>query len=152
MTVEEIIEYVIHTPGNTNPNVLKTFVEALASEGGSGSSDISYANILIENKTNSELSFILPSIVEEENSFELRGFTISENSNTTFQLPLYKNKIVIEGNSTFYVQDEPLHPLLISTSGSINNNNGELTISGDGTIEVTDLGGPDDNPSVDPIG
>ena len=110
MTVEEIIEYVIHTPGNTNPNVLKTFVEALASEGGSGSSDISYANILIDNKTGFELFYTLPLINEEEN-LVLSSGGIGANGNILIQVPLYKNKIVLE-ELPVYLEDR--HPLFIS--------------------------------------
>lgn len=36
MTINEIIDYVRHTPGNVNPNVLKTFLQDIQGESGDG--------------------------------------------------------------------------------------------------------------------
>ena len=43
MTIQEILDYVIETPDNTNPAVLKDMLEALG--GGGGSSDFSIGNL-----------------------------------------------------------------------------------------------------------
>ena len=61
MDKNDIIEYVMHTPHNTNRAVLSSMLNQLAEGGGGGSSDFSTAEVTVVNNTDSYQSVTLMS-------------------------------------------------------------------------------------------
>ena len=144
MTIEEIVDYVRHTPGNTNPNVLKTLLQDVSS--GGGSSDFSIATITMVNSTEGDLDFILPCIEQEVLILDMKN--IASDSSDTFDIPLYKGSTLIYPVTLFGEISDPdisTPPEFILT-GDIQFDThlpDAITIYGNGTIEVKTEKGPD---------
>lgn len=66
MDKEKILSYVMNSPSNTNPNVLRTLLDA---EGG-GSSDFSVATINFENGSKAQIGFFGTSFSSETKLIE----------------------------------------------------------------------------------
>lgn len=61
MDKEKILDYVMHTPHNTNRAVLNSMLNQLIEGGGSGSSDLSTAKVtLINNTSEPDVTFSIP--------------------------------------------------------------------------------------------
>lgn len=137
MEKQDIINYVLNTPENTNPAVLKGMLEQLESGGGGGESDF----------TTAEVTFVLPEGTEEVDSFAFIQ-TVDEGegepasvfvgiapitTNAKRNVPLYKGltAIMLSGfaDSGYTIGS-------VSGDAEYNNITGILMITGDCTITL----------------
>ena len=83
--MDEIINYVMDTPGNTNPNVLKGMLDQL--DNGGSSSLYTFKN----DNRNLELEIIIKSINEDESQV----IQLSPNQSEEIEIPVWANKFII---------------------------------------------------------
>ena len=143
MTIEELIEYIMHTPENINYSILKQKLEELQS--GGGNLDFSIAEIAIKNETAGELDVTLPCFdvleEEEEEFLFLDSKTIMDGGMVTFFVPLYQGTAILEFIDVFgkiYDADISTPPELI-LNGNLQFREDSITsilVSGDGSIIV----------------
>ena len=73
MTKQDIIDYVMTTPHNTNRAVLSDMLNQLAEGGGGGSSDFSTATVTIVNNYNEVFGLGMP-MVDDDGGIYMEGF------------------------------------------------------------------------------
>lgn len=128
--VDKIMEYILNTPENTNPAILRGMLENLSSEGGGGGeSDFSTAEIRIINNSSSDVEFLCVNITEEDGLNTT--FVATINSDKTRTLVLYMD------NGLLSLYDD--YPVAISTTGDISYDDGSFTVTGDGTVTITNV-------------
>ena len=123
--IDKVMEYVMNTPENTNPAVLRGMLESLSSEGGDGDSDLSTTQVTLVNYGNTGL--FIPVCIETPFTGSL---PVPSYNATTITAILYKGHCYIEDVSD----------LFDNTSGNIQFNE-ELEmydITGDCTITFKD--------------
>lgn len=84
MTKDEIIDYVLNSPENTNPNVLKGMLDQLDSGGGNEDFSIAEVQVQIDSSANVK-SYSAAAIFED--MIEV----IDGHESGTFEVPIYKN-------------------------------------------------------------
>ena len=84
MDTQTILKYVMNSPENTNPNVLKGMLDEL-SEGGGGSSDFSTAKATVNNQA---FAFYMPVV-------DTNTISVVKPASGTFDVPLYKGRLDI---------------------------------------------------------
>lgn len=107
MDIQEIMKYVLETPENTNPAILKGMLESLVPEDGGGESDFSTAEVTVTN-TVAEGSIIVDTIFIDTIDNVLKQEKTIVNTET-FPIVLYK------GSAEIYFEAEEI----TSLSGNI---------------------------------
>jgi len=126
MDKNDIIDYVMHTPHNTNKAVLSGMLNQLTEGGSGGSSDFSTATVTIVD--NAGKTILLPFIADddEQQLHSILNLGISESGD--YIVPLYKGSLT--GRVSEYA--EP-----VSVSGDITYlPNRMVVVTGDGTITI----------------
>lgn len=129
MTIDEIIAYIMHTPENTNPAILRDLLTELVQ--GGDTSDFEYAKITV---TNTDTATELPNIVQasgylvEDDFFEDTIISIYPNTTKIINGVMYKKtlyfyitaaeKPTITGNITLDDEDEDAHEYTYIVSGN----------------------------------
>ena len=95
MTKQNIIDYIMQTPENTNPAILNQFLDEI---GGSGSGDFSTATITVVNGTDSEIGLNFNVACVNEGQFDTYASLspLQPNASVDVIVPLYR------GASTFF--------------------------------------------------
>lgn len=118
--VDKVMEYILNTPENTNPAILKSMLEDLSSEGGSGESDFSTATITIKASNGAYSGLTAPQIDEVDGAYY--GTVSADETDYNITVPLYMGKCTAE----FWGD--------LEVNGDIVKGESTLTITGDGTI------------------
>jgi len=120
MDTQTILKYVMNSPENTNPNVLKGMLDALSEggSGGGGSSDFSTAKATVNNQA---FAFYMPVV-------DTNTISIVKPASGTFDVPLYKGRldIFLERDVTASIE-----------SGNATLEGSYLVITGDCTITIS---------------
>ena len=102
MEKQDIINYVLTTPENTNPAILEGMLEQLIAQsgggGGGGESDFSTANVTVkyDDEPASNTTIIAPNYYDTEGYiFAMGNIEISSNSDTSAKIILYKGTAII---------------------------------------------------------
>ena len=97
MDKNDIIEYVMTTPHNTNRAVLSSMLNQLAEDGGGGSSDFSIATVAFSCPENgSEWGAHVAIVDDLEDQAVVTNYVGIESGITTeLKVPLYKGKCII---------------------------------------------------------
>lgn len=136
MNKEDIVNYVINSPENANPNILRGMLNSLLKE---NTGDFTTCTVTIVNNSEDEIEFYLPQIIENDvygdPSIILDAFSGGMQSTDTFTCVLYKGKAL----GSFIFDSRPSQGN-VSTSGSISYDYDAnfITITGDGTIAIND--------------
>lgn len=95
----KVIDYVMNSPQNTNPNVLKGLLESFA---GGGGTDFSTAEVTINSANGDEGTVLLmPNIQDSDRRTGIQVFEVTAIPNTpkTYNVPLFKGHCFIKVNS-----------------------------------------------------
>ena len=123
MTIKEIVDYVMHTPTNTNPAVLISMLEGLEGESGGGSED-NYFSIATMQISAGVGGTIYGAFFDEEDNLSIGVINLGA-SETVFTIP------VILFNGTAQVATDELHSFQ-DLDGDVELHSGHtLTITGD---------------------
>lgn len=129
MDKNDVIEYVMHTPHNTNKAVLSSMLNQLAEGGGGGSSDFSTAEVTVDLQSN-KFYFMLPFADDTSGSSLCR---IAQSG--TYKAILYTNMSVgitaASGGGLLTV------PAITVTGDAEQIGTGEVRITGDCTITIS---------------
>lgn len=121
----KVIDYVMNSPQNTNPNVLKGLLESY--EGG-GASDFTTAEVTITNNTGSNIELALPEVEDNGRKHLLRTFVVaSANGSHSLIVALYK------GAASGRIITNNVPSAVCTGEASISSNN-SISIKGNGTI------------------
>ena len=90
MTKQDIIDYVLKTPSNTNPAVLDTMLNELSGDSSEGSSDFTTAEVTIINTTENYVQFGSFAIIDSEDYFNVGDVFLDSNSSERYQFVTYK--------------------------------------------------------------
>lgn len=90
MTKQDIIDYVLKTPSNTNPAVLDTMLNELSDDSSEGSSDFTTAEVTIINTTENYVQFGSFAIIDSEDYFNVGDVFLDSNSSERYQFVMYK--------------------------------------------------------------
>ena len=136
MNKEDIINYVLSTPANTNPNILRCMLDALDT---GGSSDFTTCTVTIINQSEDGYDLFLPQTTEsniyDEPSIYLGAYTAGMQSEDSFTCLLYKGCTLGE----FTYDSRPLASKVVTSEAiSYDHDANEIRITGDGTITITD--------------
>lgn len=140
MDKNDIIEYVMHTPHNTNRAVLSSMLNQLAEDGGGGSSDFSTATVTFICNASNQVDVNFAAIKEASLPFvpsaqSFGGYQLYEGDELVANAILYKGRCscVFIGATS------------VSGTGAIEIAGGEAIITGDCTITINgvDAGGID---------
>ena len=144
MDKQQIIDYIMHTPSNTNPAMLGQFLDEY-SRGSGSSGDLSTAEVTIINNSSTDFfelgdgicigaeidNIYTPNRITSLPNFYYREFPM------TMEIILYKNSARL-----LCTNEEP--PQFSVVGNATYNDNGEITITGDCTITFTDADTPQD--------
>lgn len=123
MDTQTVLKYVMNSPENTNPNVLKGMLDQL-SGGGGGSSDFSTAEVTVN--ANQQFEFYAP-LINDEHGYLGAYDNINPDESETLTVGLYKGKAV----TRFYTSG------VVSVSGNAQLMNEQILITGDCTITIS---------------
>lgn len=117
MDTQTVLKYVMNSPENTNPNVLKGMLDQL-SGGGGGESGFSTARVTVNNQA---LAFYMPIV-------DPNTISIAKPTSGTFDVPLYKGRLdmFLEKGVTANIE-----------SGNATLEGNYLVITGDCTITIS---------------
>lgn len=129
MDIQEVINYVLTTPENTNPAILRGMLEQLSSGGGGGENGFTTAEVTIVDNIGEGVNMDLPIVYEEGELGEGSPAALSAVPYTltsgVYKVALYKGKLVVDIS------------IDVSLSGNIAVANDTIhIISGDCTITV----------------
>lgn len=133
MDKNDIIEYVMNTPHNTNKAVLSSMLNQLTEGGGGGSSDFSTAEVTVQiTSAQPGVAIYIPTIISSpmEAIFNNPYNPINSSTPQTVTVPLYKGSLVIIG-----IWDSG--DVTVSISGSVQVMENSFLITGDGTITIS---------------
>ena len=127
MNKQDIIDYVLKTPSNTNPAVLDTMLNELS--GGSGSSDFTTAELTLDISENNNSQIVVPVVYSQSPSIIATIITNTGPSpaHDTIIVPLYKGRLVLTGTIDG----------IVSVSGDCEYQQGSFLITGDCTITIS---------------
>lgn len=126
--VDKIMEYIMNTPENTNPAILRGMLKNLGS-GGGGDSDFSTAEVTlsIQQAQLGARCHVAIAADEDENSF----------SNTIIFLPGTYNIIMYKQKALLTIDSLTGAELDISVTGDADVIDGDVIITGDCTVSIT---------------
>jgi hypothetical protein len=156
MNIQEVLDYVMHTPANTNPNVLKSMLQALSEQdkiklstlmvsanGTYESPGGAYRRVIVNVSTSNNLRLVDVTITSNGMNFNriyLPNYDSSGNLNGTIilagpgtqtvQVPIDSEKGLTGVMSDFDLSTP------ITVTGGISYTAGEFAITGAGTITV----------------
>lgn len=133
MTKQEIIDYVMNSPANTNPNILSSLLDD-----NSDSGEWSTAQVTFTNKGESDYNVYISHMSENPLfGFVSERITVpgSTSEVTTLLVPLYHNHYFLKFNS--FEADLNGNEIL----GQITRTDKGFLIEGNGTISLTGTGG-----------
>lgn len=135
MDKNDIIEYVMHTPHNTNRAVLSSMLNQLADGSGGGSSDFSTAEVTVNKEGTGDIplnmSLPLPVVIENPSTHEKILGIVATPYNGTFVVPLYESRCYVGASGDWDSE-------WFSASGGVTRQGGAgFLIEGDGTITIT---------------
>ena len=158
MNIQEVLDYVMHTPANTNPNVLKSMLQALSEqEQIKLSTLIATTNGTYQSPGGAYSKVIVNVNTSSSNNLKLVDVTITSNGMNFNQiyLPNYDNEghlngtVILAGPGTQAVQvpidsEKGLSGVMsdfdlatpITVTGDITYTAGEFEITGAGTITI----------------
>ena len=117
MTKQDIIEYVMNTPHNTNKAVLSSMLNQLTDGGGDSGEDFSTAQVTLAN----DCYLKLPYCIDEP----VQGIDVVNGGEGTYIAPLYKGHLYVEIGQTEHA---------VIGSAEIMTGGGVIDIYGDCTI------------------
>lgn len=126
MTKQEILDYVMDSPGNTNRAVLSGMLDQMA---GGGGGDFSIAKVTIVNNSDIEHEINGALCIEDEKHVSSSGISFPIESNTTITVGviLYKEEAQVHF---------PTYPTNITLAGDITGDMFGFWVHGDGTITI----------------
>jgi hypothetical protein len=156
MNIQEVLDYVMHTPANTNPNVLKSMLQALSEQdkiklstlmvstnGTYESPGGAYRRVIVNVSTSNNLQLVDVTITSNgmnfnkiylpnyDSSGNLNGTVILAGAGTqTVQVPIDSEKGLAGVMSDFDLATP------VTVTGDITYTAGEFAITGAGTIAV----------------
>ena len=132
-TKKEIIDYVMNSPANTNPNVLSSLLDDNSDSGEWPTAQVSFAN------DGASDYYVYISHMLKDSSFDFVAERIkipSSNSEViTLSVPLYQNHYFLDYSS---FGEASLNGRAL---GQITKTDGGFLIQGNGTISLTGIGG-----------
>ena len=127
MTKEEIIEYIMNSPENTNPNVLKGMLDEM----GGSSEQIGY-KVTIINNTNRSITGVLTGMVKEK-SIVLGAGTVQPVTTIEPNSTLFTNFLTLSGDYNFN------NEIYLGNQGSLNDDFSVICSSNNWTINYNQL-------------
>ena len=132
MDKNDIIEYVMNTPHNTNKAVLSSMLNQLAEGGGGGSSDFSTAQVTFINADTAHSYSVAAFRIDSDCMSDL---DIAVSEPVTIEVPLYKGKaemgFFMLMNADFSYTPTATGGVSIVTDANMSD---KFVITGDGTI------------------
>ena len=135
MEKQDIINYVLTTPENTNPAILEGMLEQLIAQsgGGGGESDLTTANVTIANDTSEEYQTVYLPFCQEAAGDVAPATTfpmlvVTNDASQDVKAVLYKGACMGRPES---------ESVTVEVTGDITIEHGTFIITGDGTITLT---------------
>ena len=134
MTEKEIMDYVLLTPENTNPAILRGMLEQLKEEGkeeGKEESDFTVVKVTITNEATESFDFHCMSLNNDAVNFYIPSSSIT---GADHDIVLYKGS----ANGVVVMSGDVQVPVTAEVTGDITYSSSNFVITGPGTITFKD--------------